>query len=136
MPAVALTPADLTPFAPDLNEDLAQLMIDDAVATAAVVAPCIVTDEFAYPEAAKAILRGAILRWHESGTGAMQSKSMTAGPFAQTDTFDTRQVRRGMFWPSEIKDLRKLCNSAGRRAFSIDLAPDAGIAPPPGIVEV
>lgn len=136
MPAVTLTLSDLIPFAPEINEDVALLMIDDAVATATVVAPCIITEEFAYPEAARAILRGAVLRWHESGTGAMQSTSVTAGPFAQSNTFDTRQIRKAMFWPSEIKELRKLCGSSGRKAFDIDLAPNAGTAPPPGIVEL
>ena len=120
MAAVSLTPEDLAPFA-DIDPAKAAAMIDDALALAARVAPCILTAEFAYPAAAKAILRGAVLRWHEAGTGAMQMQ--TAGPFLQQ--YDNRQQRRGMFWPSEIEELQKLCqgpDTAG--AFSIDTAPN------------
>lgn len=119
MPAVSLTPADLTPFAA-IQEDKAEAMIADALALAARIAPCILTDEFTFAAAAKAILRGAVLRWNESGTGALTQQS--AGPFAQT--LDTRTTRRGMFWPNEIVDLQELCKTATTSgAFSIDTAP-------------
>lgn len=120
MAAVSLTPADLTPFA-TIDAAKAQAMIDDALALAARVAPCILTDTFAYDAAAKAILRGAILRWNEAGTGALQSQ--TAGPFGMQ--VDTRQQRRGMFWPSEIAELQELCRDGEvtGRAFSIDTTP-------------
>lgn len=104
MAAVSLAPSDLTPFAV-IDATKAQAMIDDALALAARVAPCILADTFAYAAAAKAILRGAILRWNDSGSGALQAQ--TAGPFGQT--LDTRQVRKGMFWPSEIEQLQELC---------------------------
>jgi len=106
--AVSITVSDLLPFSPDIAPEKAQAMIDDALALAARVAPCITDADFAYPEAARAIIRGAILRWDEAGTGAMTQQS--AGPFAQT--LDTRQQRRGMFWPSEINDLTALCSSS------------------------
>lgn len=122
MTAVSITVADLLPFSPSINEAKAQAMIDDALALAARVAPCINDDTFAYPDAAKAIIRGAILRWDESGTGAMQSQQ--AGPFAQT--LDTRQQRRGMFWPSEINDLTALCSSSSTSYTTSLAGPDAG----------
>jgi hypothetical protein len=115
MAAANLVPADLEPFA-TIEPSKAQAMIDDALALAAVVAPCILTDTFAHEAAAKAILRGAILRWHEAGTGAIQSQ--TTGPFSMT--VDTKQVRRGMFWPSEIDDLRRLCTGDTSGAYAID----------------
>lgn len=104
MAAVSLELSDLAPFAA-IDATKAQAMIDDALALAARVAPCILTAEFEYAAAAKAILRGAILRWNDSGSGALQAQ--TAGPFGQT--LDTRQVRKGMFWPSEIEQLQELC---------------------------
>ena len=117
MPAVTFVPADLDPFNPGIDPEKAQAMIDDALALAARVAPCILEDDFAYPAAAKAILRGAVLRWEDSGTGALQAQ--TAGPFGQT--LDTRQPRRGMFWPSEITELQKLCSDGtSSGAFSVD----------------
>lgn len=116
MAAVEVTPGDLSPFAA-IDSHKADAMIADAMALAAQIAPCILNDDFAHPAAAKAIIRGAILRWNEAGTGAMQST--TAGPFAAQ--VDTRIARRGMFWPSEITDLQRLCSSSGgTRAFAVD----------------
>jgi hypothetical protein len=117
VPNALIEPSDLTPFA-TIDEAKAQAMIADALAMAARVAPCITATDFAYPDAARAILRGAILRWNEAGTGAMQSQ--TAGPFGVQ--VDTRQQRRGMFWPSEIEQLQDLCKGADDTggAFTVD----------------
>jgi len=119
MPAVTITPADLTPFSPGIDPAKAQAMIDDALALAGTVAPCILEDTFTNPAAAKAVLRAAILRWNDAGNGAIVSE--TVGPFSQT--IDTSHTRRGLFWPSEIEQLQKLCGSQDREAFTIDTAP-------------
>lgn len=121
-----LTPADLAAFA-DIDEAKALAMIEDAEASAALAAPCITDplflDDDALTAGVRSILRGAILRWEESGTGALAQ--VGAGSFQQS--IDTRQPRRGMFWPSELSQLRELCsrfNNAGdRKAFAIDTAP-------------
>lgn len=110
-----LTLSDLQVFVPDIDAVKGQSMIDDATALAGVLAPCILADGFANTAAVKAILRGAILRWNEAGTGAIQSQ--TAGPFGQV--LDTRQQRRGMFWPSEIEQLQGLCSSGSSYTVSI-----------------
>lgn len=111
-----MTPADLANFA-DIAPAKAQDMIDDALALAETVAPCITTPTFTYPQAAKAILRAAILRWNEAGTGAMTQESVDD----YSGTTDTRQPRRGMFWPSEITQLQGLCRQAGEGgAFAVD----------------
>ena len=84
MAAVTVVPADLAPFA-DIDPVKAQAMIDDALALAAVTAPCILSSDFEHAAAAKAIIRGAILRWNDSGSGALST--VTTGPFgAGTDT--------------------------------------------------
>lgn len=120
MPAVTITPADLAPFA-QIDPEKAQAMIDDALALAARVAPCINDTAFEYDDAAKAILRGAILRWNEAGTGSVQYQ--TGGPYSVS--IDTKQPRRGMFWPSEISELAALCsdNANAGKAFEIDTVP-------------
>lgn len=119
MPAVAITTADLEPFA-TIESVKAQAMIDDALAMATLVAPCIAETSFAHAGAAKAVIRGAILRWHEAGSGA--ATQQVAGPFQQT--FDTRQPRRGLFWPSEIEALQKMCqDSTDGGAWSYDTVP-------------
>jgi hypothetical protein len=123
MPALNITPADLTPFA-TIAAEKAAAMIEDALGMAELVAPCIATPEFDTRKAAaaKAILRGAILRWNEAGAGAAVTKN--AGIYGQT--VDTRQPRKAMFFPSEIDQLQKLCRGDDEGgAFSIDLLPAA-----------
>ena len=112
-----LTTDDLEAFT-SIDVVKAQAMIDDAEAMALLVAPCIATPGFAYSAAVKAILRGAVLRWNDTGTGAAQT--LQSGPFAQT--LDTRQERRGMFWPSEITQLQGLCATGS--AFTLSLTGD------------
>lgn len=117
-----LDASDLSPFA-EIEAAKAEAMIEDAEAMALLAAPCIAADGFAYGAAVKAILRGAVLRWNDSGSGALQAQ--TAGPFGQT--LDTRQERRGMFWPSEIVALQSLCADAQGGVYSTSLAgPDRG----------
>lgn len=119
---------DLLPFA-EIEPSKAEAMIADAEAQAVIAAPCLLTlqtvpvdetaDELALRTAkvaaVKSILRGAILRWNDAGSGAVQSQ--TVGPFAQT--LDTRVQRRGMFWPSEIEQLQDMCSTGGG-AWAID----------------
>ena len=119
-----VTVSDLQVFTPNIDEAKAQEMIDDATALAALYAPCINDPDFAYESIVRAILRAAILRWNEAGSGALQSQS--AGPFGQV--LDTRQERRGMFWPSEITQLQNLCS--GGSVYTTSLA---GPEPSPAV---
>lgn len=116
MAAVYLSVQDLAPFA-EIPSAKAEAMIEDALALAARVAPCILQPTFLHDGAARAILRGAILRWHDAGSGALQSQQV--GPFGQS--IDSRQQRRGMFWPVEIEQLQALCATGEQSgAFGID----------------
>lgn len=114
-----LTNADLAPFA-TIDDAKAEAMITDAEAMAVLVAPCITSTEFSADlgkvAAVKALLRGAILRWHDAGSGAVTQQ--TAGPFSQT--VDQSKARKAMFWPSEIQQLQTLCEDSSRGIFSID----------------
>lgn len=107
-------------------------MVADAEALAVLAAPCLAAvPSVTQPaltdgqlSAVKAILRGAIMRWDEAGSGAMQSQ--TAGPFGQQ--LDTRQPRRSMFYPSEIAQLRDVCGGTSPSgAFSIDTLGTSGL---------
>lgn len=120
MAAVSLTPSDLAPFA-DIESDKAEAMIDDALALAARVAPCIIEPAFAHDRAAKAILRRIVLRWNEQGAGAMLVESVDD----YSSTTDTRQPSRNLFWPSEISQLQELCKTGDEStgAFSVDTVP-------------
>ncbi len=117
-----LSVEDLTPFA-TIEMSKAEAMIEDAEAMALLAAPCIAAVGFEYATAVKAILRAAVLRWNDTGSGAAQT--VQSGPFAQT--LDTRQDRRGMFWPSEIVALQSLCADSQGGVYSTSLAgPDRG----------
>ncbi len=117
--------ADLQAFA-EIDGTKAEAMIADAEATAISVAPCLVdpNDPAAVNAAlsdndrqvVKAVLRAVILRWNESGPGAVVQQA--AGPFSQT--VDNRSNKYGRFWPSEIEQLRSICsNSTGGKAFAV-----------------
>lgn len=117
-----IEPADLAPFA-TIPADRSAAMIADATAMAVRAAPCLADDGFPHGDAARAILRAAILRWHEAGVGALSSE--TIGPYSyQTDT---RQTRRGMFWPSEITQLQDLCRTGeASGAYAVDTVTTSG----------
>ena len=123
-----ITPDDLAPFA-TIDEAKALAMIEDAESMAVSVAPCLtgiaptLTDD--QRGTVKAILRRAVLRWNEIGTGAVSQQS--AGPFGQSlDT--TRSAPKSLFWPSEIGELQAVCRDSNStpRAFSIDTTPARG----------
>lgn len=104
-----LEPIDLEPFA-TIDAAKAEAMIADAVAMAHRAAPCLADPEVtltpAHVAAVKAILRRAVLRWNDVGTGAITQQ--TAGSFSQSvDT--TKTASKSLFWPSEISDLQEIC---------------------------
>lgn len=120
-----IVPDDLDPFA-NIPDDKAQAMIDDGLALAARVAPCILTDQLSDADraAVKAILRNAILRWNEAGTGALSGLQQSAGSFQVSQTLDSRSPRRTLLWPSEISDLQDICKgTSSSNAFSINTVP-------------
>ena len=129
-----LTPADLAPFA-DIDEAKAAAMIEDVEARAAQAAPCITTPEFLADEprtgAVRAILRQAVLRWNDAGTGVFTQ--LGAGPYQASS--DNRQERKALLWPSEISDLRDICASfsgdTAAGAFELDTLPAHRAPEPP-----
>lgn len=125
-----LVPGDLDAFA-EISPAKAAHMIEDAESLAALAAPCTAEPELQErPElvgAVKAILRRAILRWNDAGTGA--TVQVGAGPFGQTTAQGTNTPRT-LFWPSEIEQLRDICAAFNEvkteGAFSVDTAMSPG----------
>lgn len=117
MAAMFLQVEDLAPFA-TIEQVKAQAMIDDALALAARVAPCITSPAFEHTAAARAILRRAILRWNDQGAGALTTESVDD----YSGTQDTRQPSKNLFWPSEIEQLQDLCRTGDEDsgAFAVD----------------
>jgi hypothetical protein len=112
--------------------ELVELMVAGANAKASRVAPCLTwtgtPDTEPAPSAdqlaeAKLVLVGAIKRWSEASSGALQAQQ--AGPFGQT--IDTRQRTGYNLWPSEIESLQSICalGRASGGAFSITPTPSA-----------
>lgn len=131
-----IIPADLVPFA-TIDAAKAAAMIADAESMAILAAPCLPglltapDDETPEAEAlrlaklaaVKAILRGAILRWNDAGSGAVQTTQEQTGPFGVQQTI-APQVRKSMFWPSEIEQLQGICSSGEKgKAYAVDTAP-------------
>lgn len=109
--------------------ELVELMVAGANAAASRVAPCLAGTGEDAPTAdqlaeASLVLVGAVRRWAEAGSGALQSQ--TAGPFGVTT--DTRQRTGYNLWPSEIERLQDICmgTSVTAGAFEIDTLPAAG----------
>ena len=107
-----ITAADLDPFGlPDDAKTAA--MIADAQAQAVIAAPCLTADDLDEGKAAAAlaILRAAIVRWHEAGSRAKVTTQRTAGVFSESETLDNTRNHKGAFWPSEITALQDLCRN-------------------------
>ena len=109
------------------SNELVDALVAGANAKAARVAPCLSEQEPAPTEdqvaEAKLILIGAVKRWAEAGSGALQAQ--TAGPFGMT--VDTRQRGGFNLWPSEIEQLQAICKDPNSgKAYAIDTAPGYG----------
>lgn len=106
-----ISSTDLSAFA-IIDPVKAAAMIEDATAQAIITAPCLTgTLTEVQALAVKGILRAAILRWNDAGSGAKVTQQTAAGPFSSSETFDTSNQRRGVFWPSEITALQRICKS-------------------------
>ena len=119
-----IDPADLAVFDPDIEEERAEAMIATVWARARTVAPCLASDDVELSpdqfEVVKGIVRDAVLRWSDVGTGV--TKSRTAGDYAES--YDAGAGRSGLFRPDEIHELQNVCRAVRRptqRAYSIDL---------------
>ena len=110
------------------SHELADAMLAGANAKASRVAPCLTWDgsETGKPAPtedqlaeARLVLIGAVKRWAEASSGAIQSQQ--AGPFGQV--LDTRQRTGFNLWPSEIESLQDVCASGGKSggAFSFSI---------------
>ena len=70
---------------------------------------------------AKLILLGTLKRWAQAGAGALSQSSQTAGPWTQSESYDTRQRTGYNLWPSEISALQSLCGSDAEGAHMVDM---------------
>lgn len=108
-----------------VRQDELQIMVAGANAKALRVAPCLADGTATARAEALLVLFGAIKRWAEAGSGAVQTEQ--AGPFSQT--IDTRRRTGYNLWPSEIENLQSLCaDGSTGKAFAVDTAPTSASA--------
>lgn len=123
-----IEPEDVLAFLPQLTEEQAQALITGAVGRASLHAPCILDLTFARVDVVKAILLGAIVRWHTQRMGTVTSVSRASGPFNINEAFASQSGPRGFFLTSEINELKMLCTSPGaalpRGSFPPPATPD------------
>lgn len=123
--------SDLTVFDPELEQDVAEAMIASVWARAVKLAPCLKTKEWSDDETndlyedtefVKDILRRVILRWNDSGSGAVTQRQ--AGEYGET----LSGYSGGLFRPDEVRDLQNLCAETAQtqKASTILTDPTAG----------
>lgn len=123
---------DLDSFA-TIDSNKALSMIADAEASACIAAPCLQTlmdpvDGETEAEkatrvlkvaAVRAILRAAVLRWHERGYGSVSQTSI--GGISQSYS-----PAGSILWNRDIDQLREICSTAeSGKAFSVDTVSSA-----------
>lgn len=118
---VIIDPQDLLTLRPSLDLATASVMIQGAVARAALIAPCIVADDFAHEDAVTAIILDALVRRADSGGGGLITQQ-SAGPFSQS--VDARSASN-LFTAQERADLAALCRGgrASRTVWTVLAAP-------------
>jgi len=131
-----ITVEDLLIFDPDIDPVKAGEMIEDATSQALLAAPCL-ADETKLTETQikqfKSVFRVAILRWNDQGSaGVVVQTTDVAGSFTHQETVDNRQPRRGLFWPSELDMLEKICGKT-RAAGTVDTTPEVDRDSPRGM---
>lgn len=133
MPDAPISYTDLQKFDGDLEQGMADDMIATAWSRAQRAAPCLADDDSdltaADIEIVKDVLRSAILRWAERGTGVVAQR--TAGEYGET----IRDNGSTLFRPNEIRDLLGVCGSIRKRgrASTISTLPSWAGPPTPDV---
>lgn len=125
VPEAPVTPQQIMVFDDEMEEGAAQEMIITVWARVLKVAPCLrVSQDEPSPlddpvnlQIVKDVVRGAVLRWADRGSGALKFQS--SGDFSQT-LADVGALLR----PNEIRELEEMCGEFTRqqRAATISTA--------------
>lgn len=103
---MTLVPADFDAFGVD-RPALLVPYIADVLALARIEVPELDAADFEYADAARSILRQAVLRRLDAGTGVRTAHTEGTGPFSETTVIDNRR-RTTILTPAEIADLQQL----------------------------
>lgn len=114
---------DVQPLAPDVEEAVLNIYIEDVEADALSEAPCIADPDFPHKEALKGLLRQAVLRWAKLGEGQRTSYSATAGSFNVQEASPPHPVAvQGGSSPG-----RSAVSRSGARSSRRRMQPPAGV---------
>lgn len=100
--------SEVAPLVPNVSEDKGKILLEDVMARAIGLVPELANQLTDHQLAvAKAVIRKAVARWADSGTGGVVTKSQTAGPYQTSETYEGRGDRP-LFYDSEIAELKAI----------------------------
>lgn len=102
---------------PDLTDEQINILIRDVEAVAAIHAPCITSPVFPHKDAARAVIKKAIVYEVQSREEANNVKRESMGPYAAEYTVPTRSG--SYFSKSQIETLQRLCPAVRPGVYSI-----------------
>ncbi|MFT3877143.1 MAG: hypothetical protein QM708_12080 [Propioniciclava sp.] len=111
--ALVIDPEKLVTLRPELSPAMAAIMLQGAIARAARIAPCIMSDAFPYGDAATSIILDALVRRFDGGSGVVTQQ--TAGMFSQST--DGR-ASMNLFTSQERADLAAMCAQSTARTLN------------------
>lgn len=121
-----ITADDILIFRPDADPRQVEALISDVLAAASAI-PGFRPDEPDQAKAARAlkVLRWAIIRRLDSGSGAETSVTETAGPWTQTHQYGAKSLL--LLTDEDLAELRRIYRSDAHKAFMINPAPRARV---------
>lgn len=121
-----ITADDVLLFRPDADPRQVAALISDVLAAASAI-PGFRPDE---PDPAKAarvlkVLRWAIIRRLDSGSGAETSVTETAGPWTQTHQYGVKSML--LLTDEDLAELRRIYRSDAHKAFMLNTSARARV---------
>lgn len=121
-----ITADDILIFRPDADPRQVEALISDVLAAASAI-PGFQPDEPDQAKAARAlkVLRWAIIRRLDSGSGAETSVTETAGPWTQTHQYGVKSLL--LLTDEDLAELRRIYRSDAHKAFMLNTSPRARV---------
>lgn len=115
---------EVAPLVPNVTEAKGRILLEDVMARAKNLVPEL-EDKLTESQnsVAKAVIRKAVARWADSGSGGVITKSQTTGPYQASETYEGRGDRP-LLYDSEIAELKAIFSPEDalpkkRKAFSV-----------------
>ncbi|MDN6706381.1 Gp19/Gp15/Gp42 family protein [Corynebacterium glyciniphilum] len=123
--AIEITPDEIRKYGITADDEQIEQIISDAIDQAELFAPGVGLVDDATSRAVAAVIRGAVVRYIETGQNAearegKTSVSNSAGPWSEQSSY---RERTAIFLPSEERKIAEAVKRGKRRAFAVDLTP-------------